>query len=541
MTELAALLLALAWAVPALLRSWRIGRFYQIEEYMPRRFWRWLVAKRERWFPRQPAFVMLVGVMASFILQMVGVESALLHLIIWLAVCGIAALPEPVKETKKTFIRTPRAKRLMATAFVVDIIFIWGLSISAIDMGAPQMLSTVAMIGFLGFLLSPLALIVANALMFPIEEAGRRRFKEAAKARLQAANVTTIGITGSYGKTSTKTYLAHILNPYFKTFPTPKSFNTEMGVSRAINEHLDPKAGYRYFIAEMGAYIPGEIERICKLTSPQLSIVTAVGPMHLERFGTLANVVKAKYEIVENLPSTGVVFLNGDDPNVRGMAEKGYPDTRILVSREGLPQARYHASDIEQDLTGLRFTVSDTITEETISFQTRLIGLHNVTNILLATAAAHHLGVTLAQIAVQVATLESADHRLHVNTLPNGLTIIDDAYSANPVGAISALEVLQLNQKGRRIVITPGMVELGALQEEENFKLGQQLTQSATDIVLVGIEQTRPLQKGIATTAFDPSRLLVVDTFNEARDWFQSQVRAGDAVLFLNDLPDTYL
>jgi UDP-N-acetylmuramoyl-tripeptide--D-alanyl-D-alanine ligase len=541
MTELAALILTIAWAVPACLRSWRMGRFYQIEEYMPRRFLRWLLAKRERWFPRRPALAMLGGIVASALLQVLGAEFSLLHFAIWLAVCAIASQPEPLKETKKAFIRTPRALRLMAAAFVVNGLLIGVASISAIDMRAPQMLSTVSIIGFVGFLFSPVALVVGNLLMFPVEEMGRDRFRKAAKTRLQAANVTTIGITGSYGKTSTKTYLAHLLTPSFKTYPTPKSFNTEMGVSRAINEDLDPQAGYQYFIAEMGAYVPGEIRRICKLTQPTISVVTAVGPMHLERFGTIENIVKAKYEIVENLPPDGIAFFNGDDWRVRGMAERGYPSERVLVSQEGLPQARYQASNLQQGMTGLQFDMLDTHTGDQVAFQTPLIGLHNVTNILLASAVAHHLGVSLATIAERVRTLESADHRLRVNALPNGITIIDDAYSANPVGAVNALAVLNLNQNGRRIVITPGMVELGPLQDEENFKLGQKLTETATDIVLVGIEQTRPLQRGVASTSFDPARLLVVDTFSEARDWFQGQVRAGDAVLFLNDLPDTYL
>lgn len=541
MISLAALILALLWIFPPLLRSWRMARFYQIEEYKSERYLRWLVSKRERWFPRQAAIAMLIGVACSAALQVVSMEGTLLHLGVWVAVCAFMSQPEPQKEIKKTFVRTPRAMRLLILALSLDALLVLGISITAIDMQPPQMFSSIAIIGFIGFLLAPLSLVLANGLLYPYEALTRRRFVSMARAKLKSANLTTIGITGSYGKTSTKTYLSHILNGQFKTYPTPKSFNTELGVSRAINESLDVRAGYQYFIAEMGAYVPGEIRRICQLTFPKISIVTAVGPMHLERFGTLENIVKAKYEIVEGLPPDGVVFLNGDDFRVRGMAEKGYPTTRILVSRLGLPEAHFLAEEVVSDLEGLRFQVVERATGERVAFQTSLLGLHNVGNILLSVAVARHLGMSLSHIAERVRTLEAAEHRLRVNRLANGVLILDDAYSANPVGARSALEALALHQAGRRIVITPGMVELGPLQYEENYKLGQALTETASDIVLVGIEQTQALQAGVKATSFDPARLLVVDTFDEARRWFQGQVGPGDAVLFLNDLPDTYL
>ncbi len=533
-------LLALAWVVPALARIWRLARFYQIEEYKTGRFFRWWGSRRGRWFPQRPAMAMLAGVVVSFVLQLLGIEQAILHLVLWGGVAAVVAQPEPVKEVKKAFVRTPRAMRMLGGAFVVAAGFVLGLSILVGDDGA-VVLSTVAIVGYAAFLLSPLALALGNGLMYPVEIVVLNRFRAQARARLAAAGVTVIGITGSYGKTSTKVFLHHILSGKFKTYATPKSYNTEKGVMRAINEDLDPTYGYDYFIAEMGAYVPGEIRRVCKLTSPSMSLVTAVGPMHLERFGTIENIFKAKYEIVEGVPPEGVTFFNGDDGRVRKMETLGHPSTRVLISREGLPEARLVAENVTEALTGLSFDVLERETGARAHFQTTLNGIHNVTNILLATAVARHIGLSLEAIAARVKTLEPAEHRLRVNVLPNGVTIIDDAYSANPVGAVSALQALALHQAGRRIVITPGMVELGPLQEEENQQLGQRLAEYATDIVLVGIQQTAPVQAGIAATDFDPERLRVVDTFDEARAWFQSAVQRGDAVLFLNDLPDTYL
>ncbi len=183
----------------------------------------------------------------------------------------------------------------------------------------------------------------------------------------------------------------------------------------------------------------------------------------------------------------------------------------------------------------------DTQLEEEQHFNTQLVGKHNVTNILLATAVARHLGISLNEIALRVASLAPAEHRLQRRTLPGGITVIDDAYSANPVGARNVLDVLGLYDAGRRVLITPGIVELGPLQEQENQKLGKYAAQVCTDIVLVGIEQTLPLQTGVREAGFDESHLYVYDTRDEAIAWFHRELKEGDTVLFLNDLPDTYL
>jgi len=527
--------LALCWMIPALLRAWRMARYYQIEEYKAERFLGWLGNKRTRWFPQPPAVMMLVGVVATSILQLAKLDSPWFNLVLWLLVVVVVALPEPIKETKKVFVPTARAKRILGVAFALCGLFVLLGGVLATGSNNIVELSTISILGFGAFLLSPLSLPLANLLLYPVEAELRRRFREQARQKLQASTVTTIGITGSYGKTSTKNFLNHILNGRFKSYATPKSYNTLMGVCLAINNDLD--ASYDYFIAEMGAYVPGEIAEICDLTQPKISIVTAVGPMHLERFKTLENVALAKYEIIAKLPPDGVGVFNGDDERVRAMAERGHPATRLLVTQTG--GAGLAAQNIQQSPQGLTFEV--VAGEETQLFQTSLLGLHNVSNILLATAVAHHLGMNLGEIAGRVAALEPAEHRLQINALPNGITIIDDAYSANPIGAASALEVLRLYTTGRRVVITPGMVELGSVEEEENHRLGRLLAASATDIVLVGIAQTKPLKKGVEESTFDLDRLLVVDTFEEARAWFQAEIRAGDAVLFLNDLPDTYL
>jgi UDP-N-acetylmuramoyl-tripeptide--D-alanyl-D-alanine ligase len=296
----------------------------------------------------------------------------------------------------------------------------------------------------------------------------------------------------------------------------------------------------------MGAYIPGEIERIADLTKPSIGFVIEIGPQHLERFGTLDNTATAKYELIRALPPDGLGVFNWDNLYVRAMYEKGYPQNRIAVSREADPAnipangPRFIASDVSEDLGGLHFTVTDTQSSETERFETPLLGQHNITNLLLATAVAVHEGTPLKDVARRVRTLQPAESRLVRQVSPEGITIINDAYSANPAGVVSALQVLSLHQNGKRLLITPGMVELGPMMEAENRKLGEIAAAHATDVILVGRQQTEPIKAGLKARGFPAEHLQVVDTLAESVAWYKANLKAGDTVLFLNDLPDTY-
>lgn len=416
----------------------------------------------------------------------------------------------------------------------------------AVYFGQPDPGSIIAWIALTGpllLLLAPFTLPLANLINWPIEETFRRYYLRLAKQHLKRSGAMVIAITGSYGKTSTKHYLTHILGGRYRVLMTPKSYNTLLGISRVINDILANDVSYDYFLVEAGAYIPGEIARICKLVEPQISMVTTVGPMHLERFGSIENVVKAKYEIIEALPPDGVGIFNADDPLVRGMADRGYPQNRLLVTRQDSPDARLAAKNVRMTAEGLDFDVCDNQTNEQRSMHMPLYGEHNVTNILMAMAVARHLGMSLAEIAMRVATLEPAEHRLNRRVLSDGTILIDDAYSANPVGTKTALDVLALQQSrpgSRRIVVSSGMFELGPIHEEENRKLGERIAAVATDVILIGPAQTKPVQEGLAAGGFPADHLHVVNTLGEAVEIYRSLLRPGDALLVLTDLPDVY-
>jgi len=548
MSEILLALLAAIWLLGACLRIYQQARFYQIEEYMSGRYLRWVLAHRSRLLPARSIAAWLLGLAISALLS--EAPDSFLPPVVAIFAAIVAVAPPRQHEVKQPIAATPRMKRLLVGAWLAGAVSFAALlavvnTNPLLEMDLLRLMAISAS-GFTMFILAPLCLVAGNLIMQPVESALRRRYLRGAARTLEAINPKIIGITGSYGKTTTKNFLRDILSVRFRAYATPKSYNTLMGISLAINRDLADDYRTEYFISEMGAYVEGEIDRICQLTPPDIAIVTEVGPQHLERFGSLENVRKAKYEIVKNTPADGVAVLNWDNPYVRAMAQAGHPKTILTTSRELTLEAAQEqglswiASDVRETLAGLSFTVIHIDSGERAHIATRVVGDHNVTNLLLCIAVAYHEGIPLRDIAMRIRSLQPAESRLVLKTTAAGITIINDAYSANPKGVVSALKVLGMHETGARLLITPGMIELGDLQDDENRKLGLLAAQHATDIILIGKSQTQPIVEAIRSTAFDQSRLRVVETLNESVDWYQHNLKAGDTVLFLNDLPDTY-
>lgn len=542
------LILSLFWLGGTWIRVYKQARFYQIEEYMSGRYLRWIVNNRQYLLPTKAISAWFIGIALSFLMG--EAPDSALPAIIGIIAAMIASIPQNEGEIKKQFNRTQRVTRILGAAFIVSALALFLLTQLIATLNLPDVkvvpIAVTSTLGLIIFLLTPLWLALGNLLMTPVEHYMRQRFLSQASQVLENIHPKIIGITGSYGKTTTKNFLRDIMNVRYRTYATPKSYNTLMGISLAINRDLTEDYSTEYFISEMGAYVPGEIERICQLTPPDISIVTEVGPQHLERFGTLENVKLAKYEIIKNLKPDGVAVFNWDNPYIQAMVAENYPNTRLTVSRElSLEDAKaqnitWLAIDIQESLAGLSFTMINIETGEQEQISTAIVGEHNVTNLLLSTAVAYHEGIPLRDIAFRIRTLQPAESRLVTQTTENNITIINDAYSANPKGVISALKVLGRHETGKRLLITPGMVELGALHEVENQKLGKLAAQHATDVILIGESQTQPIHAGLQSTNFDMTNVQVMETLAEAVTWYQQNLKSGDTVLFLNDLPDTY-
>jgi UDP-N-acetylmuramoyl-tripeptide--D-alanyl-D-alanine ligase len=372
---------------------------------------------------------------------------------------------------------------------------------------------------------APVVVDLALFATAPLERRIGNRFVRNAARRLTEISPRVVAITGSYGKTSTKFYTAHLLRQKYVTLPSPASFNNLMGLSRAINERLVP--GTEVFVAEMGMYGPGEIRTMCDWLRPEISVITAVGPVHLERLGSIDNIARAKAEILQDAK---VSVINIDEPHLAEIAKSVEPRGGTLIRCSGLdPAADVH---VTSDGDGLR-----------ISAYGELLGvatLPNVfpTNLACAVGVALAMGIPPSDIAARLSTLPATEHRQGVLRTANDVIVIDDTYNANPAGSEHALATLASLAAGHRsVVVTPGMVELGREQFPANEKFARQAATVATDVLIVGRTNRRALLRGTRTGTAD---IQLCANRAEAVAWVRHHLMSEDAVLYENDLPDHY-
>ena len=444
--------------------------------------------------------------------------------------------PKKVEE-KKPLVYTARAKRV----FGLSICLLAGLATTLVLIAktSPWRIAI-----FLFSEVTVINLTIANLFIYPLERTINGTYLLSAKKRIKAFQPKVIGITGSYGKTSTKYILHQMLSQKFNTLMTPDSYNTPMGICKVIRGELT--AEHEIFIVEMGAYKRGDIRELCNLASPQIGILTAVGPQHLERFKSIENIAKTKYELIESLPSGGLAVFNCDNEICAGLADKReHEDNPVRrYATEPFPvasaaeRAELTATNIRHTDEGLAFTIHTSV--GTVEIRTRLLGRHNVSNILAATTVAIKCGMTLEEIRVAIANVEPVPHRLQLTASEGNVTIIDDSFNSNPVGAKAALEVLTEIQGGKKVLVTPGMVELGEREYAENKLLGEHAADVCDLVILVGPRRTTPILDGLKAAQYPSQNIIVALNLEEVKQHLATQVQAGDVVLFENDLPDNY-
>ncbi len=438
---------------------------------------------------------------------------------------GIGAYHLWTRKDKKALVFTPRAKRLMGVMLVI-----YALLLSIIIWYDAMLFWKLAP---LFAVLSFGVLILASAILAPIEGSINDGFVTDAKKRLEAMpNLKVVGITGSYGKTSVKHFVARILSEKYNVLHTPGSVNTTLGVVRIIREQLKPT--HDIFIAEMGAKKMGDVKEICDLVQPNIAILTAIGPEHLDTFGSMENVQKGNFELIESLDNQSFAIMNSDYDLV-----KQYPKNNTRKVWYGMKEAEYSATNLQYTPTGMTFDFLHK-GEKTLALETKLLGEHNVSNIVAAVAVALELGVDAGRIAFAVRNLQPVEHRLEIKRYGNGLTIIDDAFNSNPMGAAMAVDVLGKIQGNKKIIVTPGMIELGDLEFDANKTFGKQIAEVCDFTILVGPKQTIPIQEGLREVAYPEEKLFIAKNLNEAIAKVSEIARAGDVVLYENDLPDTY-
>lgn len=527
---------------------------YQQVGYKHNEYWQWL---RGHWeqkvIPGDLAlynimlFIMVIGF--DWIEVAITNTALTLALFIWGIFWFGSVKRYKADQIKKPLVFTSRIKRLMVPVAILNLFlplffmiwsytgyipFLWMIP-PTYDPGYLSFDVVLLVFGWvIGALLIPFSILFAGNITKPIERSIQNGFKKQARKKLAAMpHLKVIAITGSYGKTSIKFMIKDLLKERYSVCYTPGSFNTPMGICKVINNDL--QAHHQILILEMGARYAGNIQELCDIAKPDVSVVSNVGLAHLETFGSQEVIAKEKGTIVDNLGEGGVAVLNADDERVAIMGEGREDIQRILV---GLNSGEIRGEIINYDTSGTRFEA--VLDDETFEFSTKLLGAHNVQNLLLAIGVAYHFDIRPKTMAIAARQIEPVEHRLELKKAGD-LFVIDDAFNSNPVGAKNAVEILGQFKNRNRIIITPGMVELGEIEAEENFKFGVAIGKANLDVViLVGDQRSKPIKEGIESIQENTDHVFVVNSLFEANELAREKATPGDVILYENDLPDVY-
>lgn len=516
----------------------------QLEGYKSFKYIKWIKSNKDKIHNKNDIIYVLISIVFATIMFLKQIEDEKIfftYTIIFTFLTFVFFIINKMNkyESKKPLIFTSRAKRLF---FIINLVLAMDIIFSIIIIR----LFTQNLNNIFVFLCGSCALmyyfcayyiVLANDISIPIENKINKRFYYEAMNKIKdLKNITSIGITGSYGKTSTKFFMYEILKIKYNVLKTPESYNTPMGISKVINNELTDE--HEIFIAELGATHIGDISEVAILTSPKIGVITSIGPCHLETFKSIDNIMRTKYELIEALPDEGVAVFNYDNEHIKKLADKTFKE-KILYGIDNIEDVDIFATDISTDEKGSKFTLCiDKL--GVIECSTKLLGKHNISNILAGVSVAYTLGMSLEQIKEGIKNIESVPHRLELINPGTGVLVIDDAFNSNPDGAKAALEVLDSFSTRRKIIVTPGMIELGDIENIEHEKFGRDIAKICDIAILVGKNRTKSIKKGIEEIGFDLKNLHVVNSLDEATKLLSSITRVNDVVLFENDLPDIY-
>lgn len=536
-TVILSIVLSVFNAVLLCMAAYRSIQTLQLRGYKAERYMHWLKNTHGRYFSRlfmlcfmSASAVLVINILFLPFENLSFLSFSLIFYFIYL----IEFIRNDFKYKKKTpLVFTNRIKRLIVLLFILSGFATYGLFMLS------YLFHEIAL-GWLKFvlicftpLITPILVLLSFVLLLPWENTHNHNFVIKAKNKLKRyPELIKIGITGSYGKTSVKNILYSMLSHKYMVLTTPSSYNTPMGLTKTILKQLDHT--HEVFIAEMGARYRGDIKYICQFVNPKYGIITSVANQHLETFKTLQNIMDTKYELVECLPKDGLAVFNVDTESASQLYKR-YPGEKIMTGLR-MPDGFARCSNIKM-AKELYFDL--TIENQTVSCKSKLAGMHNLSNILICAALAYKMGVSLNDISAAISALEAVPHRLEV-IYSNGINIIDDSFNANPDGAAAALEVLKQFDGKKKIIVTPGLVELGTLQVAENYKFGTLIAGAADVALLIGENQTAPIKDGLLQAGYDEKNIHIFESLDKAKSYLTEIIGKGDVVLFENDLPDNY-
>ena len=506
-----------------------ILHMFQQNRYEQKRYlaWLWQQPKRKYYY----IIASFVSVAYWMLIFNFLEERSLLQTILILASSVIIFFWDFLKERRQIYIKpliyTARVKRQTVVFYVLSAIIML-----LIYLFLPFHLWFLYFVGLRA--LPWISIVLVHWLTLPIEWGIKRYYLGQAKGILKKyPKLIKIGITGSYGKTSSKNILQNILSEQYYTLMTPASFNTPMGITITIRTLLKPI--HEVFIAEMGADKVGEINYLTKFVKPKYGVVTSVGPQHLNTFKSIKNIITEKMKMIENLPIDGVGFVNLDNEYIRAYNIRN--TCKIVTFGIKEEDVDYRAVEIEYGPYGSTFKLV-TREKEVYEFQTRLLGEHNVMNILSAIAVSREMGIPWKQLQYAVRNVNFIEHRLELKRI-NGFSFIDNGFNSNPAGAKMSLDVLE-RMPGKRYVITPGMIDLGEQQQAANFEFGKYMLGKVDWVLLIGAIQSGEIRKGLEEAGFNMKRVITFKTVMEAFTYVYQNASVEDTILIENDLPDAF-
>ena len=491
------------------------------------RYTRWLKDNIKKVFLNYELLFIIVYIFSYFFnnIFLMYLDS-MLYIIV-----SIFYLIEQKKEVvKKPLIYTKRIKRLYFTTLLIYLLPVLFMCLNY----NPNNINNYYLIINIMIYLTFIIIIITNIINKPVEKLVYFYYRNKAINNLNSVNPVVIGITGSYGKTSSKNVLYDILSCKYDTLKTPLNYNTPNGLIRTLNENLDKFN--QYFIAEMGACHVGEINDCCKLVKPKFGIITCIGKAHLETFKSQDNIIKTKFELIESLPSDGVGILNYDDE-----LQKNYKinnKCKILTIGIKNHDVDLYADNIKITNEGTKFDCVFKNDKKKYTFETKLLGETNVYNLLTSILLGKYLNIEIGKLQSQVKTIKPIEHRLELKKYGR-INIIDDAYNSNPVGSKTAVEVLGL-MDGYKVIVTPGMIELGKEQYDLNFKFGEYINSNVDEVILVGSKQTKPILDALNNKKFDKDKIHVINDVKLAFPMINKINKDNIYVLLENDLPDIF-
>ncbi len=522
------MIIVIVYVILGIIALTRQYQMLQQNSYFAVRYLRWYKGAIKSRFVS-----ILKAVIGALLIVFINKKDFVTALIIT-ALCLIALLIEAVcsinanKKSIKKLVVTARIKRMWVCGGIV-LSLVAALSVAFGDAVGEVLLAVLYLLCALPESTALLSLFI----MKPVEKCISNYYVNDAKKILRNhKNMTVIGVTGSYGKTSTKFILGRILSERYNTLVTPENYNTPMGIVITVRRDLKPQT--EIFVCEMGAKRRGDIWEDCKIANPDLGVITSIGPQHLDTFGNIETVVSTKFELADWVKNkNGKMYLNKDNEYIKSKAN-AYSSVTY-----GTTDCDCKATNIAYSPKGLTVTVN--YKGEEIQVTSHLLGYHNALNIAAAVSVALDLGLTAEEIAFAVSKLKPTSHRLELKSYINGSTLIDDAYNSNPEGCLEAARVLGCFDGMKKIIVTPGLVELGDREYEANRRLGEEAAKQADIIILVGHKRSVPLAEGVRAQGFSEDNLYIVGSFKEAMTLFSPMLDSNTVILFENDLPDNYL